>query len=317
MNKKTLYKSVGLGGTFDHFHDGHKEFIRFAATIGKELVIGVSNTKMTLSKPFNKTIEQFQKRSKAVSRFCLEEGINAKIIKLIDPFGPTLESKTVQAIACTTDTEIGADKINEIRSKLGMKELPVHIFKLIMDKEKLGSINSSRIRRGKIDREGNVYSTILRKDIKLSEMQRNYFAKSQGKLIVLPSKPFYFTCAVGDSTLEKFLNKNWKYNLGIFDGKRQRIKYHSEILNKLKIDENIVNKPGTISEEMSNALQKWVENRNYQHIFVRGEEDLAAVALALILPLGSNIYYGQPNSGMIEMRVTEGLKHNIFEVLID
>ncbi len=35
----------------------------------------------------------------------------------------------------------------------------------------------------------------------------------------------------------------------------------------------------------------------------------------MLLPLGSNIYYGQPDQGIVEMRVTEGLKHNVSKIL--
>jgi len=315
MINKILYKSVGLGGTFDHFHDGHKGFIRYAASFSRELIIGVTTKKMTLSKPFNKTIKLAWSRSKAVKNFCFQEGINAKIIELNDIFGPTIEPKTVQAIACTTDTASGANKINEVRSKMSMRELPIHVHKLLLDKEKLGPINSSRIRSGEIDREGNVYAKILDKDLHLNETQRNYFAKPQGKLVALPSSPYYFTCVVGDSTLEQFVLHNWKYNLGIFDGKRERVVVNSEILNKLKIDQRVSSAPGEISEELSTILKKWVEIDDFKHIFVEGEEDLAAVALILLLPLGSHIYYGQPNQGIIEMIVTESLKHNVSEVL--
>ncbi len=315
MINKILYKSVGLGGTFDHFHDGHKSFIRYAASFSRELTIGVTTKKMTLSKSFNKSIELSWSRSKAVKNFCAQEGINAKIIELNDIFGPTIEPKSVQAIACTTDTVSGADRINEVRSKMSMRELPIHVHKILLDKEKLGPINSTRIRAGEIDREGNVYATILNKDLRLNETQRNYFAKPQGKLATIPTDPYYFTCVVGDSTLEQFVLNKWKYDLGIFDGRRERVVVNSETLNKLKIDEKVSSTPGEISEELSKVLKKWIETRDFKHIFVEGEEDLAAVALILLLPLGSHIYYGQPNEGIIEMIVTEGLKHNVSEIL--
>jgi len=140
MINKILYKSVGLGGTFDHFHDGHKSFIRYAASFSRELIIGVTTKKMTLSKPFNKTIKLAWSRSKAVKNFCFQEGINAKIIELNDIFGPTIEPKTVQAIACTTDTASGANKINEVRSKMSMRELPIHVHKLLLKKNLVQSI---------------------------------------------------------------------------------------------------------------------------------------------------------------------------------
>lgn len=315
MINKILYNSVGLGGTFDHFHEGHKSFIKFAASFSRELTIGVTSKKMTLTKPFHKMIESAQARSSAVKKFCHEEGIKAKIIELNDELGPTIEKKTVQAIACTTDTLRGAERINEIRSKLGMKELPIHVHKLLQDKSNSGPINSSRIRNGEIDREGNVYSEILAGNLKLTDEQRIYFSKPQGQIIDVPNEAIYFSCVVGDYTLEKFINNKWRYELGIFDGKQKRVAVESKVLNKLKIDNKTSNNSGFISQELSLILKNWTDNTNFKHIYVDGEEDLAAVALIMLLPLGSNIYYGQPDKGIVEMRVTEGLKHNVSKIL--
>jgi hypothetical protein len=48
--------------------------------------------------------------------------------------------------------------------------------------------------------------------------------------------------------------------------------------------------------------------QNLIHLFVDGEEDLAAVVLQLLLPLGATIYYGQPNEGLVRWQVTEESK---------
>jgi uncharacterized protein (UPF0218 family) len=60
-----------------------------------------------------------------------------------------------------------------------------------------------------------------------------------------------------------------------------------------------------------------IDLQTKKHLFIQGEEDLAAVALSLVLPLGSCIYYGQPQKGMVELVVTEKIKQSFFDLLKD
>jgi uncharacterized protein (UPF0218 family) len=58
-----------------------------------------------------------------------------------------------------------------------------------------------------------------------------------------------------------------------------------------------------MSRTLTGALK-----RDLEHLKVEGEEDLATVAIVLLTPLGTCIYYGQRDLGMIELRVTEKIK---------
>ena len=50
-------------------------------------------------------------------------------------------------------------------------------------------------------------------------------------------------------------------------------------------------------------------------IFVRGEEDLAALPAILALPLGSALFYGMPNEGVVLVLVGEKEKENASRVI--
>ena len=78
---------------------------------------------------------------------------------------------------------------------------------------------------------------------------------------------------------------------------------------------NAANPAGTISAEMVTVLTQALTQQT-QHVLIQGEEDLAAVALILLLPLESEVYYGQPGQGIVRMKVTEELKDKTFKVLI-
>jgi pantetheine-phosphate adenylyltransferase len=318
MINKSLYNTLALGGTFDHLHDGHKDFLKFAAEISKYLIIGVTDSQMTLQKQDVNLIQPTHIRKQALVNFCKRNEIDAKVITIFDPFGPTLEKSKIQALACTQDTLAGADKINEYRDKLHLRELPIHIHKLKSDVLELGTISSERIRAGEIDREGNIYSTVLENSIKLNEDMRKFFSLIQGEVVTKPSYTKNVNALkiiVGDTTLETFIKNDWEYDLGIYDGKCNREEYLSETLDNLEYTQNTENKAGWIEQSATQKITNWSENKEFKHLFVTGEEDLTAVIAVILLPLGTHIYYGQPNTGMVETIVTEKLKETFYSIL--
>lgn len=320
MINKKQYSIVALGGSFDHLHDGHKSFIKFAAELGKALIIGVTDQHMVLQKPYAHLIQPTHVRKQAVLNFCNQNNINARLITLLDPYGPTIEENEIEAIACTTGTVAGADKINEIRNKLHFAELPIHIHPLKKDALGTGVISAQRIRAGEIDRTGIIYSTALQTTIQLNEKQRAFFTKIQGKIVAQPTSTTNqktLRIVVGDTCLENFVANNWHYDLGIFDLKRQRKTTASKILEQLQSVEHIKNNSGTISTNATQKIASWLENNSFKHIFVKGEEDLSAVSAILLAPLETQIYYGQLNKGMVECTVSESLKEAIYSVLVN
>ena len=86
---------VVCGGTFDHFHKGHQEFLRYVFSVGKKVIVGVTNDeyieKSKIKNQISK-IEPFGKRKKAVLEFLKQEGVlnRVEIVEINDLFGPTL-----------------------------------------------------------------------------------------------------------------------------------------------------------------------------------------------------------------------------------
>jgi len=307
---RKLYEIVGLGGTFDRFHIGHEHFIKFADQFGKHLHIGITHPKLTQNKPHAQLIEPYETRKRAVVKFCKSQQISASITQLEDIYGPTVDEKSkIKALVVTEDTVGGATKINQTRQAMDMYQLPVQVCPLLRD-ETGQIISSDRIRAGEINRAGRVYQQTLNQDLVLTDDQRQFFRQPQGEIVDQPStRDSDLACVVGDHSLEKFIQHRWHYDLAAYDLKEQRQKLNSAALANLNPDITVENPAGSITLELIQALKK---NRL---IFVNGEEDLAAVALMLLLPLNSKIYYGQPNQGLIEMVVTEEKKDQFLQIL--
>ncbi len=308
-----LYQSIGLGGTFDHLHLGHETFIKFASQFANFLLIGVTDDKMVMKKVYPQSIQPFEVRKNAVINFCHQNQIKCKVTKLTDPYGPTLDDQSVQAIAVTNDTVLGAKKINELRQKLNLKPLTIHVCSLVKD-EYGEIITSSRIRAGLINRQGFRYDQIFNTPIVISDQQKKFFSQLQGNIVATNEAESFFNAVVGDRSLKLFLDQNWPVQIGVYDLKEKRTA--NPDLSRLitQPDFMVTNTQGEISLDLVKALkQALIQPKKF--VLINGEDDLAAVALILILPLEAAIYYGQPNQGMVEMIVTEHKKNQFFEIL--
>jgi len=313
-NSSMKHKKIGLGGTFDHFHDGHASFLSFASKHGNELVIGVSSDDFTtkLEKEYQESLETFEVRSKTVRDFCKVNKIKAEVFELTDIYGPTItKDSTIDALCYTSDSRRGVTIINFKRQELKLEPLPLIEHKLLEVGGKI--LNSTSIRAGHCDRRGNDYSDALDKTIVLSAKQRAKFKKPVGSYVIRPDFDMP-AIVVGDSSLMKFRDKGWGYDLAVIDYLINREGYFPPVISPKEVSLQVKNPAGEISTQLTAALKIALEQK-FLHVEVIGEEDLAAVALVLLAPLESRIYYGQPEKGLVKIVITEDLKEKIKQIL--
>ena len=148
--KEFPFKLVGLGGCFDHLHDGHKELLRTAFKLGKNVAIGLTTEELQKSKECKNAIESYSDREGNLQNFIENElGIIAKfysVIPLKDPFGPAITEVELEAHVSSIETHRGALLINERRLQNGLKPLILVIIPLVLNE--LGEkISSTTIRK--------------------------------------------------------------------------------------------------------------------------------------------------------------------------
>lgn len=337
---------VGLGGTFDHFHEGHEAFLEFAAKQGENLMIGITAQHLTSSKPYAQTIEPFRVRAKNVTNWCKKYQVTHEIVQLFDLYGPTLEDKRIQALAVTEETVSGADTINHTRVAANMKELPVYICPMLPNE--LGKpLHADQIRSGTANRSGLVYLHHLAQGIQTTEEQRKQLSQPLGELIPMggfahpdsDKKAPFDPILVGDRTLLQAINQDLPFSLAIADGKIERNPISKE--DQTKIDSyfstkkaqihHVSNSAGEISaeavQEIKKVLEKLRPNKHSSHnkaahisnsphlIQVNGEEDLLTAVLILGMPLFSTLYYGQPKKGLVKVTISEQIKEKVFKIV--
>lgn len=144
------FNICGLGGTFDHLHDGHKLLLRTAFMVAKKVVIGLATDSLLNEKKFKEKIEPFETRKENILNFI--ESINPNyrknctIIPLSDPFGPAITDPTIEIHISSEESYKNAIKINELRHEKGLNKMILVIVPSVLNKNGT-KISSTDIRK--------------------------------------------------------------------------------------------------------------------------------------------------------------------------
>ncbi|MBS7249669.1 MAG: phosphopantetheine adenylyltransferase [Candidatus Freyarchaeota archaeon] len=151
------FRLVGVSGTFDRLHVGHKALIRKAFEVSERVMIGLTTSRMAQHKTLANKIEPYAMRKKKLESFLKQEGYldRAEIISLDDPYGPAIMDAGLEALVATEETLPGVKKINIIRKEKGLPPLEIVLVPLIPAQDGQ-RISSTRIREGKINEQGNL-----------------------------------------------------------------------------------------------------------------------------------------------------------------
>ena len=157
MRKK--FGTVGLGGTFDELHKGHRALLMKAFDMGERVIIGVSSDEFVRKMNKLHRTARYERRTKELEDFLkhLDVVQRAEIIPIDDTYGGVLLSKDhpIEALVVSRETEPVARRINEKRKEIGIGPLEIIVIDMVPS-ENFEAISTTRIRAGEIDREGHV-----------------------------------------------------------------------------------------------------------------------------------------------------------------
>lgn len=138
---------VGLGGTFDHLHDGHKLLLKTALKLSKKVVIGLTTDVLLKKKKFGALLENYKVREQKIKDFIknFESLKKIEIVELNDKYGPPVIEPEYEGIVVSQETYSNALKINELRESKGFKPLIIIVIPLLKD-EKNEKLSSTSIR---------------------------------------------------------------------------------------------------------------------------------------------------------------------------
>jgi len=162
---------------------------------------------------------------------------------------------------------------------------------------------------------------------RLTEELRRELKKPLGELIKGPIPEPYLrirgqlegktVITVGDVVTENVLRLGVSPSLAFYDLRTKRTDYSPDI-NAKAVFLTVSNPPGTITKALLEATRKAfriVERGRPVHVLVSGEEDLAAIPAVLYAPLNSVVLYGQPEEGVVLIKVTPECKRRCAQIL--
>jgi cytidyltransferase-like protein len=310
------FKQVVLGGTFDLLHAGHHKLLHKAFEIGQFVVIGLTSDSFNKSR-HKQTFQNYEIRKRALIKFLQQSGYQSRfhILPIHDLYGQADTNSQLEAIIVTPETRSNAHLINKNRIKMKLKPLFIIEVSHSLDQKRY-RVSSTRIRAGEITPDGHDFVSLLEKiaDTPLSETVKSHFKSPLGKLLSQPPKRSGKIITVGDITSHTFLKHGIIPNLVIIDLKTKRDHQFDNILDVGFADNDykkIPNPAGMITSKLIKAVHLTKKSL----IVVEGEEDLAVIPSVLLSPLGTYVYYGQPDEGLVEVKVTPEIKQELLEKL--
>lgn len=329
------FKTVVCGGTFDHFHKGHEEFLRLALSYGQKIIIGLTSERYVQENKKDEglllieKIESYHERRKSLINFLKKEKVEnrVEIVLINNFFGPTLEKKlSINAIVVSENSIKNATKINQERKKIGLSKLPIILKHLVKGNDKK-IISSTRIRKGEINRLGRSYLNPLwfSVNLELSKALRKKLQMPLGLLFKnekdsLKNLNNSYLVAIGDVITQSF-NKGSSFpKISAVDfciARKKTFNSFEELGFKGKeMIINVKNKSGLLTPAIfkasKQAFQFLGEKKNVI-IKIEGEEDLAVLPIILASPLGFSVFYGQPDKGVVRIDVTEESKEMVYQ----
>jgi pantetheine-phosphate adenylyltransferase len=121
------------------------------------VIIGVTSDPFARSLHKPHRVDPYLARKRDLERLLRKWGVlsRARIVALTDRYGPTSRDSEIQALVVSKRTVKTAYEINRRRRLKGLRALEIISINLILAQDKR-AISSTRIRRGRIDREGRV-----------------------------------------------------------------------------------------------------------------------------------------------------------------
>ena len=148
---KKPFNLIGLGGTFDHLHDGHRLLLKTAAKLGTHIALALTTESLLESKKHRNLLETYNIREMKIREFLERDlGLSSDfytILPLDDPYGPAITDWEIEAHVSSMETHDVAIKINEVRIEKGLPPMTLIIIPIVTDSDG-EKLSSTRVRAG-------------------------------------------------------------------------------------------------------------------------------------------------------------------------
>ncbi len=157
LNRRKRFRLIGVGGTFDILHKGHKTLLGKALRIGDRVIVGVTSDRFVKQMKKRHEVYPYSVRAREIRRFLQgEEALGrTEIVSIEDQYGPAATSPDMDALVVSNETLPTGKEINGIRRGAGLPLLELVIVEMILANDGK-PISARRIRDEKITRTGRI-----------------------------------------------------------------------------------------------------------------------------------------------------------------
>ena len=120
---------------------------------------------------------------------------------------------------------------------------------------------------------------------------------------------------IGDATSEILINMGLVPFLQIVDGKEKRRERELPLDDSIATHLSCVNPPGELTQESIDTIKKSFNSKPPIRVLVDGEEDLLVLPTCLFSPQNYVIMYGQPNEGLVIVRITNEVLEKVQNIV--
>ncbi|MFH0861488.1 MAG: GTP-dependent dephospho-CoA kinase family protein [Candidatus Altiarchaeota archaeon] len=155
--------------------------------------------------------------------------------------------------------------------------------------------------------------------MKLTPALREVLKKPLGQIMADPaqiSKDAVLVC-VGDTASDRLISAGYRPKLAVYDGmtRRKPVGVSKAISSYDAPEHRIKNPAGHVEEAVFRLFRTLLEGRSPSRVFVEGEEDLTALAAIAEAENGTVVAYGQPDEGLVVVRVDDEVKDKVKKIL--
>ncbi|VVC05837.1 Uncharacterised protein [uncultured archaeon] len=123
-----------------------------------------------------------------------------------------------------------------------------------------------------------------------------------------------FLITVGDATTEKAIKFGIIPSVQIVDSLEKRQKRNLPA-GMVRTHLNCNNPPSEITDDSITKIKQAFHMEKPVRIIVHGEEDLLVLPIVLFAPEKSVVMYGQPNEGLVILRINEEMRNKVKEIM--
>ncbi|MDD1743387.1 MAG: pantetheine-phosphate adenylyltransferase, partial [Methanomassiliicoccales archaeon] len=180
---------VGVGGTFNVLHRGHRALLDKAFEVGDEVVVGITSDEFTAKKKTKQV--PLQERMKALESYLDQKGKAYSVNVIESSQARLLTDDSIEALVASPETYTEADRLAKLRLEKGMRPLRVIRIGYILADD-CTPISASRVLSGEIDESGKMLRPMRigvgsDNPVKLNAV-RNVMIRIYSDVVVSPAK---------------------------------------------------------------------------------------------------------------------------------